>query len=175
MTFIESDLVTKLESYGNIDDENTKAYKAAQYWSNLIESKITSLSQVNNLVIQSYYEVINHSPFEVDALQNLKDFLDGNTEYSTNGDIEKYGFSLIFRAERKNDFSHRVLRNMFDMDESTFGSYFRPDNSTTNAFKNNPTFLSDKLKSIAQNYRGRANGNFADQVIEFVNTGVNNF
>jgi hypothetical protein len=172
MTFIESDLATKLESYGYIDDENTKAYKAAQYWSNLIESNLESLSQLNNFVIQSYSEVINHSPFEVDALQNLKDFLDGNTEYSTNRDIEKYGFSLIFRAQRKNDFSHRVLRNMFDMDENTFENYFRPDNITTDAFKNNPTFLSDKLKSIAQYYRGCANANFAQQVIDFVNTGV---
>ena len=67
------------------------------------------------------------------------------------------------------------------MDENTFEQYFRPDNSTTPwlsssiAFKTNPTFLSDKLRSVAQSYRGNANAGFADQVIEFVNTGVSNF
>ena len=175
MTLVDSDLATKLDAYGWIDDERTKSYKAMQYWSDLIYSNCQSLSTLSNSIIQSYNQIVDHSPYEVDALQQLKDFLDGNTEYSTNKDLENYGHSLLFRAEYKEDFSETVLGNMFNMDENTFEQYFRPDNSTTMAFKTNPTFLSDKLRSIAQSYRGNANAGFADQVITFVNTGVNNF
>jgi uncharacterized delta-60 repeat protein len=175
MTFVESDLATKLESHGYADDEHTKAYKATQYWLSLIYSNLTSLTQLSNSIIQSYNQIVDHSPYEVDALQQLKDFLDGNTEYSLNKDIENHGSRLLFRAEQKSEFSGSVLRDMFNMDENTFEQYFRPDNSTTIAFKTNPTFLSNKLRSIAQSYRGNANAGFADQVITFVNTGVSNF
>ncbi len=175
MTFIESDLATKLIAYGHIDYENTKSYKASEYWSSLIYSNYQSLSTLSNLIIQSYNQIVDHQPYEVDALQQLKDFLDGNTEYSTNKDTENYGFNLLFRAEQKEKFSERVLINMFNLDQYDFSNYFRPDNATTNAFVTNPTFLSNKLRSIAQSYRGRANAGFADQVIDFVNTGVSNF
>ena len=175
MTLVDSDLATKLEAYGWIDDEHTKANKAVQYWSNLIDSNCQSLSTLSNSIIQSYNQIVDHSPYEVNALQQLKDFLDGNTEYSTNKNDENYGHRLLFRAEYKEDFSETVLGNMFNMDENTFEQYFRPDNATTMAFKTNPTFLSNKLRSIAQSYRGNANAGFADQVISFVNTGVSNF
>lgn len=173
MTFVESDLVTRLEAYGYIDDENTKAYKAMQYWSSLIDSNLTSLTQLSNSIIQSYNQIVDHQSYEEDALQYLKDFT--APEYTVNKDIENYGHSLLFRAEQKEKFSERVLVNMFNLDQYDFSNYFRPDNSTTMAFKTNPTFLSDKLKSVAQSYRGRANVGFADQVITFVNTGVSNF
>ena len=173
MTFVESDLATKLEAYGYIDDENTKAYKAMQYWSSLIESNYVSLTQLSNSIIQSYNQIVDHQSYEEDALQYLKDFT--APEYTSNKNDENYGHSLLFRAEIKGKFSERVLTNMFNLDQYDFSNYFRPDDSTTMAFKTNPTFLSDKLKSVAQSYRGRATANFADQVITFVNTGVSNF
>ena len=173
MTFVESDLATKLEAYGYIDDENTKAYKAMQYWSSLIESNYTSLTQLSNSIIQSYNQIVDHQSNEEDALQDLKDFT--APEYTVNKDIENHGHSLLFRAEIKGKFSERVLTNMFNLDQYDYSNYFRPDDATTMAFKTNPTFLSDKLRSIAQSYRGRANAGFADQVITFVNTGVSNF
>ena len=173
MTFVESDLATKLEAYGYIDDENTKAYKAMEYWSSLIGSNYQSLSTLSNSIIQSYNQIVDHQSYEEDALQYLKDYT--APEYTSNKDIENLGYSLLFRAEHKAGFSGSVLRNMFDISENEFSNYFRPDQITTNAFKTNPTFLSDKLKSVAQSYRGRANVGFADQVIEFVNTGVSNF
>jgi hypothetical protein len=173
MTFVESDLATKLEAYGYIDDENNKAYKAGVQWSNLIDSNYSSLSTLVDSIVQSYNQIEDHQSNEEDALQNLKDFT--APEYSANKDIERYGERTLFRAEHNGKFSERVLRNMFNMDQNDFENYFRPDNSTTNAFVTNPTFLSNKLKSVAQSYRGHANGGFADRVIEFVNTGVSNF
>ena len=173
MTFVESDLATKLEAYVYIEDENHKAYKAMQYWSSLIQSNYVSLSTLNNSIIQSYNQIVDHQSYEEDALQYLKDYT--APEYTSNKDIENLGHSLLFRAEIKEKFSERVLTNMFNLDQYDYSNYFRPDNSTTMAFKTNPTFLSDKLKSVAQSYRGRANVGFADQVIEFVNTGVSNF
>lgn len=175
MTFVESDLATKLEAYGYIDDENTTAYKACVYWSNLLHSNYSSLSTLVNSIIQSYNQIVDHQPYEVDALQQLKHFLDGNTVYSINKNNEHFGYRLLFKAEHDRSFSDGVLRNMFDMSENDFSNYFRPDNSTTQALASNPTFLSNKLRSIAQSYRGRATSNFADQVIEFVNTGVSSF
>lgn len=173
MTFVESDLATKLEAYGYIDDENTKAYKASQYWTYFIYSKITSLTQLSNLIIQSYNQIVDHQSNEESALQYLKDFT--APEYSANKDIERFGERTLFRAEQNEKFSDRVLTNMFNLDQYDLDTYFRPDSSTTMAFVNTPTFLSGKLKSVAQSYRGRATANFADQVIEFVNTGVSNF
>ena len=173
MTFVESDLATKLEAFGYIDDEYNKWYKAGAQWSSLIDSNYQSLSTLINSIIQSYNQIVDYQSNEESTLQYLKDFT--APEYSANKSIERFGQRTLFRAEHNEKFSDRVLRNMFNMDENTFEQYFRPGNPTTTAFVNNPTFLSNKLRSIAQSYRGFANAGFANQVIEFVNTGVSNF
>ena len=133
------------------------------------------LSSFKVQLISDFLAAISFVSSEESALLDMKTFLDGEAINNYYDNEKSYGERLSDRAYRKDTFTKEVVRGMFNMTENDFSDYFRPDNLTIEKFKIDPEFLSDKLRSIAQSYRGFANAGFADQVISFVNTGVSNF
>lgn len=173
MTYVPATLDDKLKSKGDESDMTFKTHKNYEHWSTFTTKHAQMLSDFSTRIKYLFNQLSNYQSTEVDALDQIKSFLDGNTAFSTYNDELNYSEKVMDHMYIQGDFIKEIIRTLFNLSENNYDQYFDWDNCKTQAFASNPTFLSE---SVRQNtLRAHANPNFIEEIITFVNTGVSNF
>ena len=177
MTFVESTLEDKIGSRGQISDQTYKEYKNYSFWSTFAQKHQVYIENLKGRLLQIFNNISQYQSTETEALDQIKSFLDGNTTFSTLLDTRNYGERTLDRTNKKGEFIGDITRLFIggDLDPNAYDRYFDWDSCKTESFVINPTFLSERLRQNASNYRMHANPNFIEEIITFVNTGVSNF
>ena len=177
MTFVESTLEDKIGSRGQISDQTYKEYKNSEFWSMFAQKHRVYIESLKERLLQIFNNISQYQSTETEALDQIKSFLDGNTTFSTLLDTRNYGERTLDRTDKKGEFIGDITRLFIggSLDPNVYDQYFDWDSCKTESFVSNPTFLSERLRQNASNYRMHANPNFIEEIITFVNTGVSNF
>lgn len=175
MTYVPATLDDKLKSKGNDSDMTFKSYKNYEYWSIFTTKHAQMLSDFSTRIMSLFDNLSSYQSTEVDALDQIKAFLDGNTAFSTYNAERNYSERTLDRMNIQGDFVKEIIRPLFNLTDNNYDQYFDWDSCQTQAFASDPTFLSESLRQNASNYRMHANPNFIEEIITFVNTGVSNF
>ena len=175
MVFVPATLEDKIEAKGVKSDQYFKEYKNHEYWSNFVDKHLDLIGDLIERVKDGFVSLQSHQSTEINALDELKSFLEGNTTYSTWRNDRTYGERTLDSVNHRGAFVREAILPILSMSEGQYEVFFSWDSCKVDYFAQEPDFLSEKLRQNASNYRLHANPNFIEQIIEFVNTGVSNF
>ena len=177
MTFVPSTLEDKIRSKGQISDQTYKEYKNYEFWSMFANKHQVYIESLRERLLQLLSYISQHQSTETEALDQIKSFLDGNTAFSALLDTKNYGSKILDRSDKKGEFIGDITRLFIggNLSPDQYDQYFGWESYRGATFVSDPTFLSERLRQNASNYRMHANPNFIEEIITFVNTGANNF
>ena len=177
MTFVPSTLEDKIGSRGQISDQTYKEYKNYEFWSMFANKHQVYIESLRERLLQLFSYISQHQSTETEALDQIKSFLDGNTAFSALLDTKNYGAKILDRSDKKGEFIGDITRLFIggNLSPNQYDQYFDWESYRGDSFVSDPTFLSERLRQNASNYRMHANPNFIEEIITFVNTGVSNF
>ena len=175
MVFVPATLEDRIESKGVQSDRYFKEYHNRNFWYQFVSAHKAFIDEISEKVIARFNELSSYQSSEIEALDDLKSFLEGNTAYSTFMNERSYGERLSAQVSDHGEFIKSTIGDIVNISPTQYDQFFSWNSYRGSYFVSDPTFLSEKLRQNASNYRLHANPNFIEEIITFVNTGVSNF
>ena len=175
MVFVPATLEDRIEARGVKSDGYFKEYHNRNFWYQFVSDHKAFIDEISEKVIARFNELSSYQSSEIEALDDLKSFLEGNTAYSTFMNERSYGERISAQVSDHGEFIKSTIGDIVNISPTQYDQFFSWNSYRGSYFVSDPTFLSEKLRQNASNYRLHANPNFIEEIITFVNTGVSNF